>query len=231
MRKGLIVGLVVFVGLVIAADRIGLLVAQKTIAKTLASEYGLDHEPKVSIKGFPFLTQALGGQYHEIDITTGDVTEQGVRLTDANVKLEGVDAAISDALNGDSSAMVAGTATSTATVAYRDVNREAPRGMHVSAKDASLQVRGPVTVLGLTREVTTTVTVQPDGRGVRVVPQKVDSGAVGVPVGFVKHAFTFTVPVRGLPLGTRITDVEVLPEGLRVSATAHDVKLSSLNAH
>jgi LmeA-like phospholipid-binding len=231
MRKGLIVGLIVLIGLVIAADRIGLLLAQKAIAKTVASQYQLDHEPKVSIKGFPFLTQALGGQYREIDVTVGDVTEQGVRLSDATVELKGVTASVSDALNGDPSEMVADSATSTATVAYRDVDREAPRGMKVSAQDSALRVRGPVTVLGLTRQITTTVTVTPAGRSVRVVPQKVDTGGLGIPVGVVKRAFTFTVPVRGLPLGTRITDVQVLPDGLRVSATAHDVKLSSLNAH
>jgi hypothetical protein len=231
MRKGLIVGVVVFIGLVIAADRVGLLVAQKAIAKTVASQYQLDHEPKVSIKGFPFLTQAFGGQYHEIDLTVGDVSEQGVQVTDVALKLKGVTASVSDALHGDVSAMVADTATSSATIAYSDVNREAPRGMKVSAKDSDLQVRGPVSVLGFSREVTTTVSVKPSGRSVRVVPRKVESGGLNIPVGVVKRAFTFTVPVRGLPLGTRISDVQVLPEGLRVSATAHDVKLSSLNAH
>jgi hypothetical protein len=231
MRKGLLIGLIVLIGLVIAADRIGLLMAQQAIAKTVASQYQLDHEPKVSIKGFPFLTQALGGRYGEIDVTAGDLVEQGVRLTEATVELKGVSASVPDALHGDSSAMVADSATSTAIVAYRYVDREAPRGMKVSARDSTLQVRGPVTVLGLTREVTTTVTVTPAGRSIRVVPQKVDTGGLNVPVGLVKRAFTFTVPVRGLPLGTRVTDVQVLPEGLRVSATAHDVKLSSLNAH
>lgn len=231
MRKGLIIGVVVLIGLVIAADRIGLLVAQKAIAKTVMTEYQLDHEPKVSIKGFPFLTQALGGDYHEIDLTVGEVSEEGVRVTDVTLKLKGVAASASDALHGDVSAMVADTATSAATIAYRDVNREAPTGMKVSAKDSDLQVRGPVSVLGFTREVTTTVTVKPAGRSVRVVPRKVETGDLNVPVGVVKRAFTFTMPVRGLPLGTRISDVQVLPEGLRVSATAHDVKLSSLNAH
>lgn len=231
MRKGPIIAVVVLVGLVIAADRIGLLLAQKEIAKTIASEFQLDHEPKVSIKGFPFLTQAVGGNYKEIDITVGDATEQGVQVTDASVQLLGLNAPIRDAVRGDPSAMVADTATSTATVAYHDVNREAPRGMKVSAEGSGLQVRGPVTVFGVTRTVTTTVTVRPDGRNVRVVPRKVDTGGMAVPVDMVKGLFTFTVPVRGLPLGTSISHVDVLPEGLRVSATGHNVSMSSLNAH
>jgi hypothetical protein len=234
MRKALVsslILLVVLAGIVVAADRIGLMVAQDEIAKTVASQYQLDHDPEVSIKGFPFITQALDGEYQEIDVNVGALTQQGVRLTGATVELRKVKAPLSDAMNGDSSKMVAGTATSTATVGYADVNKEAPRGMKVSPKGSALQVRGPVTVLGLTRTVTATVTVSPAGRNVHVVPQAVRTGGVGVPITLVRQAFTFTLPVKGLPLGARISRVDVKPDGLRVSATANNVKLDSLNAH
>src|SRR5215470_16224937 len=118
MRKALVIVLILLIGLVIAADRIGLWVAQDQIAKEVASQYDLDHNPKVQIKGFPFLNQALSGRYGEIDVTVGDVTQLGVHLSDTVVTLKGVDAPLSDALHGDSSQMVADTATSTATVSY-----------------------------------------------------------------------------------------------------------------
>jgi hypothetical protein len=229
MRKGLVISLIVLVGLVIAADRVGLMVAQDQIAKTIAAEYDLDHKPKVSIKGFPFLTQAVGGKYHEIDVNVGELTQLGVRLTDTTVTLKGVTAPLSDAMHADSSKMIADTATSTATVGYADVNKEAPRGMKVSASGSALRVRGPVTVLGVSRTLTATVTVQPAGRSVRVLPQSVKSGSTTIPTGLVEQAFSFTMPVRGLPLGTRISDVRVQPDGLRVTTTAEHVKLSSLN--
>lgn len=232
MRKGLvtvIVLLVVLGGAAVVADRVGLRVAQNEIAKNVAAQYGMDHDPKVTIKGFPFITQALEGRYDEIDVDMGEVTQEGVRLTGAAVTLKDVTAPLSDAMHGDATRMVAGTATSTATVAYKDVDKEAPRGMKVSADGPALRVRGPVTVLGLTRTVTATVTVQPAGRSVRVVPQSVTTGGTRVPLALVRQAFTFTMPVHGLPLGTRLSAVDVLPGGLRVSATAQDVKLSSLN--
>lgn len=231
MRKALVVVVVLLVVLAIAADRVGLRVAQNEIAKTAAAQYGLDHDPKVTIKGFPFLTQALEGRYQEIDIDVGELTQRGVRLTDATVALKDVTAPLSDAMHGDATKMVAGTATSTATVPYEDVDKEAPNGMKVSAQGSALQVRGPVTMMGLTQRVTATVTVQPAGRSVRIVPQSVKTGGVRVPLALVQQAFTFTMPVRGLPLGTRINSVDVLPGGLRVSATAQDVSLSSLNVH
>jgi hypothetical protein len=231
MRKGLVIFLVFLIGLVIAADRIGLWVAQDQIAKNVATQYGLDHKPSVTIKGFPFLTQALRGKYGEIDVNVGDVTQLGVHLTDTVVTLKGVKAPLSDAAHGDASKMVADTATSVATVSYADVDKEAPRGLKVSAKGKDLQVRGPVTVLGLSRTVTATVTVKPSGRNVRVVPQTVNAGGATLPVALVQQAFSFTMPVKGLPLNTRITDVQVGADGLRVTTVGEHVNLESLNQH
>jgi hypothetical protein len=231
MRKGLVIFLVLLIGLVIAADRIGLWVAQDQIAKNVASQYDLDHQPDVKIKGFPFLTQALNGRYGEIDVNVGDVTQLGVHLTGTVVTLKGVSAPLSDAVHGDASKMVADTATSTATVSYADVDKEAPRGMKVSAKGEALQVRGPVTVLGVSRTLTATVTVKPSGRSVRVLPQTVNAGGATLPVALIQQAFAFTMPVKGLPLDTRITDVQVRPEGLRVTTTGEHVNLESLNEH
>jgi LmeA-like phospholipid-binding len=231
MRKGLVIFLILVIGLVIAADRIGLAVAQDEIAKNVASQYDLDHKPEVKIKGFPFLNQALSGEYGEIDVTVGDVTQLGVHLTDTVVTLKGVKAPLSDAVHGDSSKMVADTATSEATVSYADVDKESPRGMKVSAKGNALQVRGPVTVLGVTRTLTATVTVRPSGRSVRVVPQTVNAGGATLPVALIQQAFTFTMPVKGLPLNTRISDVKVQPDGLRVTTTGEHVNLESLGEH
>lgn len=231
MRKGLVIVLILLIGLVIAADRIGLAVAQDAIAKNVESQYDLDHKPQVKIKGFPFLTQALKGRYGEIDVNVGDFTQLGVHLTDTVVTLKGVDAPLSDALHNDPSGFVADTAVSTATVPYADVDKEAPRGMKVSAEGKALKVRGPVTVLGLSRTVTATVTVKPAGRSVRVLPQTVDAGGPTIPVALIQQAFTFTMPVKGLPLNTRISDVQVQPGGLRVTTTARHVNLESLNEH
>jgi LmeA-like phospholipid-binding len=231
MRKGLVVFLILLVGVIIAADRIGLWVAQDQIAKNVASQYDLDHRPEVKIKGFPFLNQALSGRYGEIDVNVGDVTQLGVHLTGTVVKLKGVKAPLSDALHGDASNMVADTATSVATVSYADVDKQAPRGLKVSAKGKDLQVRGPVTVLGLSRTVTATVTVRPSGRSVRVVPQTVDAGGTTIPVTLVQQAFSFTMPVKGLPLNTRISDVQIGQDGLRVTTTGEHVNLESLNEH
>lgn len=229
MRKGLVISLIVLIGLVVAADRVGVMVAQDEIAKTVATQYNLDHTPDVKIKGFPFLTQAIGGHYDEIDVNVGDLTQEGVHLTDARVVLKGVNAPLTDAIHGDPDKMIASSAISEATVGYSDVNKDAPRGMKVSAKGSALQVRGPVTVLGFTRTVTATVTVNPSGRSIRVLPQTVKANGATIPVSLLQQAFSFNVPVKGLPKGARVTGVQVQPDGLRVSTTVDNVTLADLN--
>jgi hypothetical protein len=75
------------------------------------------------------------------------------------------------------------------------------------------------------------VTVKPSGRNVRVLPQTVDAGGTTLPVALIQQAFSFTVPVKGLPLNTRITDVQVGADGLRVTTVGEHVNLESLNEH
>jgi hypothetical protein len=52
-----------------------------------------------------------------------------------------------------------------------------------------------------------------------------------LPVALIQQAFTFTMPVKGIPLNTRISDVQVQPDGLRVTTTGEHVNLESLSQH
>lgn len=229
MRKGLVISLIVLIGLVIAADRIGLMVAQNEIAKNVAAQYSLDQKPKVTIKGFPFLTQALGGDYDEIDVNVGDLKRDGATLRNTVVALKGVKAPVADALNGRTSGFTAKTATSTATADFDTVRKNAPKGMQITPAGSHLKVKGRISILGLGTEVTATVSVQPAAKGIRVVPVEVDAGGATIPSGLAQQTFSFVVPIRDLPLGTRISAVEITDDGLRVTTTADNVKLSNLD--
>ncbi|HZB29380.1 MAG TPA: DUF2993 domain-containing protein, partial [Streptosporangiaceae bacterium] len=68
MRKVLLVLLFVLIIVVIAADRVGVAVAQDQIAKQVAAQNDLPSKPDVKIHGIPFLTQAIGGNYQRIDV-------------------------------------------------------------------------------------------------------------------------------------------------------------------
>lgn len=230
MRKVLLVLLFVLIIGLIAADRVGVAVAQDQIAKQVAAQNDLPSKPDVKIHGIPFLTQAIGGKYKKIDVGIGALTRQGVTLEDVKVELSDVKAPLSDVLNGDASNVVAGTATASAIVPYDTVRRRAPASVKsISADGSNLRIRGNVAVLGFTGDITLVAAVRATARGVNVAPQSVRAGSgPTVPLALVRDRYTFTVPVRDLPLGSRITEVKVTPDGLRIAATADDVKLDEV---
>ena len=52
--------------------------------------------------------------------------------------------------------------------------------------------------------------------------------ANGVPLSLIQAPLSFVVPVQNLPVGSRISDIKVTPDGLLVAATTNDVKFSQL---
>lgn len=65
----LIVVVLVLAGVFVAADRIAVRVAEDRVATRLADQRPFHGKPSVRIRGFPFLTQALDGTYHDIELT------------------------------------------------------------------------------------------------------------------------------------------------------------------
>jgi hypothetical protein len=230
MRKVLLVLLIILIVGVIAADRVGVAVAQDQIAKQVAAQNNLPRKPDVKIHGIPFLTQAIGGEYKKIDVGIRQMTQQGVTLEDVQVELDNVKAPLSDVINGDTSNVVAGTATASAIVPYEAVERRAPSAVKsISANGSNLQVKGSMTVLGFTGDVTIVAAVRATAKGIGVTPQSVRTGSgPAVPLALLQQRFTFTVPVKDLPLGSRISKVEVTSDGLRIAATADNVRLNEV---
>ena len=60
MRK-ILIALFVMIIVLVVADRIALLIAERKISDRVASAYDLPAKPGVSIAGFPFLTQVAAG--------------------------------------------------------------------------------------------------------------------------------------------------------------------------
>ncbi|MCW2886870.1 MAG: hypothetical protein QOE54_7005 [Streptosporangiaceae bacterium] len=229
MRKVLLVLVILLVGGVIAADRIGVRVAQNEIAKQIAAQYNLPRKPTVNIHGFPFLTQAIGGQYDQIDVNIGNWTQQDITVSDLKIQLSGLKAPLMDVLNGDNSRMAARTATASAIVPYDVIKKRAPQGVkEISAQGKDLRLRGTFAFLGFNTDVTMVVAVKATRQGIAITPDSVQTGGAAIPISILQQRLTFTVPVQNLPIGSRISKVEVTPNGLLVAATADNVKFNDL---
>lgn len=91
-RSGRRVRRIVTVVLVVAAvlvgaDLAGAAFAEHTVSQKAREQLNLDSDPEVGIGGFPFLTQAISGEYGHITVEAKSVPVQDV-LNDVDVKAE-----------------------------------------------------------------------------------------------------------------------------------------------
>ncbi|MQA86815.1 MAG: DUF2993 domain-containing protein [Streptosporangiales bacterium] len=226
MRK-LIITLLVLAALLVVVDRVTQAAAQREVAQQVAQTYDLPDEPDVRIRGFPFLTQALGGRYREIDMITQKITVEDFRLERLDVQLNDVDAPLQALLQRDISEVSAQTVSGHVLVGFSEVRRHLPGGMQVRARGDDLELRGRATVFGRSVPVTAVVDVAARGRTVTFRPTQIEVN--GVPGGsFLRDRFSLTLSLRELPMGLRPTDVRVTDGGVRIAATAEDVALSRI---
>ncbi|MBC6457966.1 DUF2993 domain-containing protein [Actinomadura sp. HBU206391] len=230
MRKVLVVILLLLIGGVIVADRMGVRRAEDEIAKQVAAQYRLDARPDVTIHGVPFLTQAIGGNYDQIDVKLGEWTEKGVTVHDAALKLSGVQAPLADVVNGNSSQITVRNATASAVVPYSVVQKYAPQGVKgISASGSNLQARVSASYLGIRVEGDLVASLKATSQGIAVTPQSISNGGAKVPLAMLQQQYTFVIPTRSLlPMGARVSDIGVTPQGLRIAATADNVRLENL---
>ncbi|MEO3826978.1 DUF2993 domain-containing protein [Actinomadura sp. B10D3] len=230
MRKVLLVLLVLVAVAVVAADRLGVRVAEDKIGEQVAAQYNLQQQPDVTIHGIPFLTQAIGGEYKHIEVAIGDWTEQGVTVTGVKVDMRGVDAPLSEVTKGSAANVTARTATASAVIPYDVIQKEAPKEVkRIGPKGDDLSVEMTGAVLGFQLNGTAVVEVKPTAKGIAITPVSVGSnGAAQIPLALVKRQLTWTVPVADLPVGSRISEITPTADGLRVAATAENVRLNDL---
>jgi hypothetical protein len=120
MRK-LIVSLLILVALLAVADRVGVWAAQRDVAKRLQASAQLSTAPTVEIHGFPFLTQLIGGDYHDVDIRMTGLHGGGLRIDRLSVHVQGAHVSIGDVLSQNRSRIRIDHASAELRLTYADI--------------------------------------------------------------------------------------------------------------
>ncbi|WP_410666808.1 DUF2993 domain-containing protein [Amycolatopsis sp. cmx-4-68] len=122
-----VIALVVLVLLLVGADFGAAAFAEHMISQKARTQLELTDDPSVTIHGFPFLTQALGGDYDHISVSAAGVPVAG-KLQDVavNAELEDVTAPLSDLTNGNTKAITIGKLTGAVTIKAADLARLSP---------------------------------------------------------------------------------------------------------
>ncbi len=227
MRR-LLIAVIVLAGLLVVADRVAVVVADRQIASRVQSAYNLPSKPSVSVTGFPFLTQVASGDYHQIDVSIGSLSTDGVQVNGLTAQLNGVRAPFRDLFGHGSASITAAQVTGSGTVPFSSVRSHLPRGVELSQDGEALRLAGTVSYLGVTVPVSADATLAPDGSGIAVTPTRISvaSGSSALSSA-IAGRFRFVVPVTGLPLHLVVRSVSVVPGGVRVGASAADVAFTS----
>ncbi|MBQ1089229.1 DUF2993 domain-containing protein [Streptomyces sp. B93] len=237
----LLIVVVVLGGLFVGADRLAVHFAEGEVADKLRTTENLATTPEVSIKGFPFLTQLVGGELEDVEIGIenyeANAGEGGtVRIDDLRANMKGVE------FSGDYSSATANSATGTASIAYDELLRTAKSepaqvAPGVTAEvvglsdggDGKIKVAVEATVFGtkLPRPVSVLSTVTAEGDTVRVKAEALPSiGGVQVGETQIRSITDFEQRIDGLPGGIRLDEVRAESDGVRITVLGSDVRLA-----
>jgi hypothetical protein len=212
--------LVFLLVLLVVADRLAAGVAGQVVADQIKSSEHLAETPKVSVEGFPFLTQLVTGKYDQVDATANNIAQGDVRASVLTLHLHGVHLKAADVLSQSVKDIPVDGADGTVLLSYADVNALAkPQGLTVTPGTAGdFTVSGSVKVLGQTIKGSGTgaVSAVPSGIQVTVSHLKVAGLSSAVTSGLV-NKLSFVIPTSSLPYGVKVQQVRSDPTGFTVS--------------
>ncbi|SHN13925.1 LmeA family phospholipid-binding protein [Actinacidiphila paucisporea] len=228
--RAVLIVAVVLGGLFVAADRIAVSVAQNKAAERAQATEGLDHKPKVSIEGFPFLTQAAFGKLDDVKISADDIAArdggQSLRIATFDAHLHGVKFS-----NGYRTA-IADSADGVAFITYADLSKAAPLGITVSSAGTSadgkamVRLTGTIPGIGAKLSVLSQVTVRgADSIGLHAVSLPKELTALGLEDN-VRQQIDFVRQLTHLPSGISLTSLTTSPVGISVAAGGKHVTLA-----
>ena len=232
--KRVIIGLLVLVGLLVAADFGAAALAESAVSREMREQLALPDDPDVRINGFPFVTQALAGNYSSIDVTADRLRVGELQEVEVVAQLRDVSVPLSEVLGSGPRSLRVGGADGTVRVGPDDIERllggverlrietldvDALRQAVEDGADAALadvdpdtvaRLVGTSAVLGQDTEVAAIVALQlGDGGVARIVPRDIRVGgpdAAPLPAALQESLRTqFTVEVDPGTLPLQVT--------------------------
>jgi hypothetical protein len=227
-------------GLLVAADRVAVSVAEGRTADGLKSSQELSSTPEVTIHGFPFLTQLTAGDLEDVDLRIAEFPVSGsdgrdMRVEDLDVQLGGV------RLNGDMAPFRAAEVDGTGLVRYDELLKAArsePQDIApgVSAAvvglshggDGRIKLKVQPSLLGQELPAVDVLsTVDVENGELRIRADSLPDLGADVAERTVRTVTDFDQALAELPGGLKLSGVEPTEEGVRITVAGEDVDLSS----
>ena len=230
-RTKWLIALVILLGLLVAADRVALVVAEDQLASRIQSSQHLSQKPSVGIAGFPFLTQVVSRDFPHATVDIhGLNANNGLVISDLHADLRGVH--VDSGFNG----ATVDTLVATAQLSYADIAKALSsqfrvQGMQVGTVQVTYagndQVKAAYDLLGVSLSATVDVTLSGtntlDFKSVSINTPL--SGTLLSSLGSPSN-FNYSYNLGSLPFGMDLTQLTFTPSTVDISATGSHVNLS-----
>ena len=218
-RKWPLITLIVIVLVLVVGDRVANAYAENKMASQFQSSLDLSGKPKVTIQGFPFLTQLAARDLRTVDITASNETAGPggeLEIASLNATLHGLH------INGTNSATI-DQFNASALVTFTALGKVGgiPQGITLSA-DGPNQVKANISIGGLLNETAVAQVTQSGPSQINV--KIIDAG--GIPISLLGPLANFSFSIPKLPAGVSIQSVSVTQQGVLITAEGHNTTLS-----
>jgi hypothetical protein len=197
---------VVLLILLVVADRVAAGIAENEAASQIKSA-GFPVKPKVTIAGFPFLTQLAARDFHHVNISASNVKEGPLDIASINATGQGVH--LTSSFNGATVDQINGTAL----VTFAGLSSAAGIGDGITLSNAGHNELKASINLGF---VSGDAIAQVTRHGSHKIEVKVIN-AGPIPLSALGNVSDFTVSLPNLPAGMTVRSVSVTDQGVLIS--------------
>jgi hypothetical protein len=206
---------VVLLALLAIGDRVANGIAENVMANEIKSQ-GFPVKPKVTIEGFPFLTQLAGRDFHQIDISASNVKEGPLEIASVNATMHGVH--ITSGFNGATVDQINGTAL----VTFAGLSSAAGISDGISLSNGGHDQLKATINLGF---ISGSALAQVTRSGSHQIEVKIVQAGV-IPLSALGNARDFTINLPTLPAGMTVQNVSVTGQGVLISISGSHTTFS-----
>jgi hypothetical protein len=224
-RRGpviLLTTLVIIIVLLVVSDRVANAYTENQMASQVQSSLALSGKPSVTIHGFPFWTQLIARDFHDVTVTASNETINLKNAGSGTLEIQSLNATLHGMhFHGQNSATVDQfSATALITLTALGQVGGIPQGITLTA-DGANQVKATIS-LGPFSDTAVAQVSQSGGNQIHV--KVIDAG--GIPTSALGNLADFTVTIPKLPAGVSIQNVSITQQGVQITLAGQNTSLS-----
>ncbi len=205
--KILAIVVVVLLVLAVVIDRVAVKLAENEVADQIKSA-GFPVKPSVSIAGFPFLTQVVEKNFHQIDISANNVREGALEIASVKATMHGVH--VNSSFNGATVDQTNGIAL----VTFAGLSNATGLGDGIKLSNAGQDELNATLSLG---PISTNALAEVIRSGPKQIEVKIVRTSGDLPISALGNNQEFTFSMPHLPAGMTIQNVSVTGAGVQIS--------------